>query len=329
MKKIANISILAVLVTNMAAGQESEHYFFRDSEILKPFISEIRSTTIKSELAWLNKLDDNYYVSDYSSRPFIEVHLGTEVPFYYLRNRHKNLKFSASGSIGNILLIDMFEEITSPIINTDYFFGLKTAVVKYINTEYIKNFGINLVPVFHESTHVGDEFSLHGYNNLPHFRRINVSYEAWELAAVLNDPDTITTNLFSAKVGIQGLWNNSKGYYASDSLETKNVMAPPSTKNYEYYIQLNLQRTSGFLCSERWMNIISAEARNRLRFSYDINVPEKRNWNLNIYFGWKRMTNKTGRNIGFFFRYYTGIIPNGQFRNTDGYRYAAISIVYD
>ncbi|TFH33294.1 MAG: DUF1207 domain-containing protein [Bacteroidia bacterium] len=329
MKKIVIISFLMILSPIFIFGQGSEHYFFKESNILKPFLSEIRSTTIKGELAWLNKLDDNYYVSDYASRPFIEVHLGVELPVYWLENREKDLKFSASGFIGNILLIDMFESVTAPVINTDYFFGIKTAMVKYVDNSYIRNFGIKFVPLFHESTHIGDEFSIHGYNDIPGFRRVNISYEAWEVAAVINDPDTIKSNLFSAKVGFHGLWNNTKGYYTTDSLETKGVMAQPSQKNYEYYLQLNLQRTSGLLCSERWMNVISVEANNRLRFSYDSTIKEKRSWNFNIYFGWKHLTKNSNRNMGFFLRYYNGIIPNGQFRNTGGYQYAAISITYD
>ena len=328
MKKVVLFTALIALSLCTTQGQEAKHYFFKDSHILKPFLSEIRSTAIKAELAWLNKLDDNYYISDYTDRPFIEVHLGTELPVYYLVNRQKDFKFSVSGFIGNSLLIDMFEETTAPVINTDYFFGLKAAAVKNIDHPYIRNLGLKLVPVFHESTHIGDEFSIHGYHDLPTFRRVNVSYEAWEIAAVLNDPDTIKSNLFSAKVGFHGLWNWTKGYYTTDSIETKNQMAPPAEKNYEYYIQLNLQRTKGFLCSERWMSVISVEASNRLKFSYDEAIPEKRNWNINLYLGWKYISERSGNNLGFFFRYYAGIIPNGQFRNTGGYRYAALSIVY-
>jgi hypothetical protein len=328
MKNLVLSTFLLVLSLCAAKGQDSEHYFFKDSHILKPFLSEVRSTAIKAELAWLNKLDENYYISDYTGRPFIEVHLGTELPVYYLFNRQKDFKFSVSGYIGNILLIDMFEDNTAPVINTDYFFGLKTAAIKYTDHPFVRNIGLKLVPVFHESTHIGDEFSIHGYHDIPEFRRVNVSYEAWEIAAVLNDPDTIKSNLLSAKLGLHGLWNNSKGYYTTDSLETKGVMAPPSEKNYEFYIQLNLQRTKGFLCSEKWMNVLSVEASNRLQFSYDEAVEENRNWNINLYLGWKYLAKKSGHNLGFFFRYYAGIIPNGQFRNTGGYRYAGLSIVY-
>jgi hypothetical protein len=329
MKKTVIISLLCTASSILTFGQGSEHFFFRESNILKPFLSEIRSTVIKGEVAYLNKLDYNYYKSDYTSRPFIEVHLGADLPFYYLVNHEKNLKFSVSGYIGNILLIDMFEDITSPVINTDYFFGVQTSIVKYVDKRHIKNVGLKLVPLFHESTHIGDEFSLHGYNDIPDFRRVNVSYEAWEIAAVINDPDTIKTNLLSAKAGFHRLWDTNRGYYTTDSLETKNDLAPASQKNYEYYLQLNLQRTSGFLCSDRWMQIISVEANNRLRFSYDDDVAEKRTWNFNIYLGWKYLWKDANRNMGFYLRYYNGIIPNGQFRNTGGYQYAAISIVYN
>jgi len=105
-------------------------------------------------------------------------------------------------------------------------------------------------------------------------------------------------------------------------------MAPASEKNYEYYIQLNLQRTSGFLCSGRWMNILSVEANNRLKFSYDEAIEETRAWNINLYLGWKYISENSLHHIGFFFRYYAGIVPYGQFRNTGGYRYAGLSIVY-
>lgn len=329
MKKItAFLTVLGILHFSLS-GQKPDYDFFRESDILKPFLSEMRSTVVKCELAYLNKLDKNYYLTSYTDRPFVEAHLGTNIPFFRLDDPQRKIKFSTGGFLGNILLIDMLESNTSPIINTDYFFGLQASAIKYTDNRYIRNVGVKLIPIFHESTHLGDEFSLHGYRNIPDFRRVNVSYEAWEIAVVLNDPDTMATNLLSVKAGFQGLFNDAKGYYNTDTLETKGAIVPSSEKNYEYYFQLNLQRTKGILCSERWMQVLSAEVSNRLRFSYDQNIPEKRTWNFNIYFGWKYLTRASRRNIGIFLRYYNGIIPNGQFRNVDGYQYTAISIIYN
>ncbi|MEE4115133.1 MAG: DUF1207 domain-containing protein [Marinilabiliaceae bacterium] len=326
-KAILTISIMLLLSPGVS-GQGTRTEFFKESKVLKPFISEIRSTVIKTEFAFLNKLDKNYYVSDYTGRPFIETHLGVDIPVMSYSNTLNGLKFNLSGEIGNILLIDMFEEFTAPVINTDYFFGLRAGAIKYLENSSINNIGLEVVPVFHESTHLGDEFSIHGFNDIPDFKRINISYEAWELAVVINDPDTIMSNLFSLKAGLQGLWNPGKGYYSTDTLETKGYEVPQGKMNPEYYLQFNLQRTDGFLCSASWMNIASLEIRNRIRFSYDINIPEERKWNYNLYFGWKHRSKTALRNIGFFLRYYHGIIPNGQFRNTDGYNYFGLSIIY-
>jgi len=326
---IPTVLLLMTFNSGILFAQQNKFDFFKESDVMLPFLSEIRSTVIKTEFVFLNKLDDNYYVSDYNARPFIEPHLGVDVPFVNISNPQNGLKINLSGEIGNILLIDMFEEITAPVVNTDYFFGIRAGAIKYLDKGRIKNIGVKLVPVFHESTHIGDEFSLHGFSEVPGFKRVNISYEAWEVAAVINDPDTIRSNLISFKAGIQGLWNTKKGYYTTDTLETKGVIVPGGEKNMEYYFQLNLQRTDGFLCSDRWMNIFSAEARNRVKFSYDINLPEERKWNYNVYFGWKHLSDNSRRNIGFYLRYYNGIIPNGQFRNTDGYNFIALSIVYN
>lgn len=330
MKKQSFLLLLIFIIsTAYLNAQDSKYVFFKESDVLKPFLSEIRSTLIKTEFAFINKLDKNYYISDYSNRPFIEPHLGVDIPIINISNTASGIKFNLSGEIGNILLIDMFEEITAPVINTDYFFGLRAGLIKYINKPGIRNIGVKLVPMFHESTHIGDEFSIHGFNDIPDFKRVNISYEAWEIAAVINDPDTIRSNLLSCKVGLQGLWNPGKGYYVTDTLETKGAIVPGSERSMEYYIQLNYQRTEGFLCSDSWMNILSLEARNRIKFSYDIPQQEERRWNYNIYFGWKHIAEEARRNIGFYLRYYNGIIPNGQFRNTDGFSYIALSVVYN
>lgn len=63
MKKAIIIPLLYAVSSICIFGQGSEHYFFKESNILKPFLSEIRSTVIKGELAYLNKLDKNYYVT--------------------------------------------------------------------------------------------------------------------------------------------------------------------------------------------------------------------------------------------------------------------------
>lgn len=309
-------------------AQNAEFIFGQSTNTLKPFLSEIRNTAFKTETGFLNKLDGYYFVPDFAQRPFIETNLGVVVPFVSYHNYSKKIKIVSSGYVGNNVLVDLFGPPTAAVINTDYFMGIRTGLLKYTNHQNIKNFGISLIPVFHESTHLGDEYSIHGYQKIPDFKRINITHESWELAFVLNDPDTIHSDLLSVKAGMQGLWNVSKGYYFIDSLEVKGAEVPNSNINLEYFFHVNWKRTNGLMCSDKWHNVLSFEVRNRSRLSYDINIPEQRTWNYNIYFGWLYNNAKSFRKPGIFFRYYNGIIPHGQLRNTDGFHFFGVSLVY-
>jgi len=311
-----------------AFSQNTEFAFAQSSNTLKPFLSEIRTPIVKIEHGFLNKLDGNYFVADYNHKPFVETNLGVNIPILNYSDRSNGLKIISSGYVGMNVLVDLYGPPTAAVINTDYFMGFRTGLLKYTGHEFIRNVGVSLIPLFHESSHLGDEYSLHGYHHIADFKRINLSHESWELAFVLNDPDTIQANLLSLKAGIQGLWNVADGYYFADSLEVKGAEVPDSENNLEFFFNLNWQRTSGFLCSNKWKNILAVEARNRTRFSYDVNVLEQRTWNFNVYFGWLYSNTKRGRKPGLFFRYYNGIIPHGQLRNTDGFHFIGLSIVY-
>ena len=219
---------------------------------------------------------------------------------------------------------------TAPVINTDYWFGTCIKFITYPFSDkvsFLKNFSLKILPYFHESTHLGDEFSIRGYEQIEDFKRINISYEAWKLSVTVNDPDTLTGNICSLKAGIQNLWLVKSGYYFTDSIETKGVIVPKSNKPFEYYFSLNYQRSKGFMCTKKWNNIISGELSNRPMFSYDPNIPESRIWSYNIYFGWGYKTSdKPFRNFGIFIKHYTGINPHGQFRNSHNFKFTALSI---
>ncbi len=319
--------LLCVLLCRWLPAQDLEWAFFNLSPTLKPQLSEIRNPLIKTEVGFINKLDNSYFVDEFTHRPFVESNLGFRLPLISLKDHRKSVKWVSSGVLGNNVLVDLFGPPTAAVINTDYFFGFRTGGIKYFDHPLVRNAGIMVVPYFHESAHLGDEFSLHGYQTVPGFKRINISYETWEVAAVINDPDTLIGNLISLTAGVQGLWKPNEGYYFTDSLEVQGAYVPDCENRFEFYARLNLQRTSGLFCSPRWINILSAEVRNRAKLSYDPSIPETRAWNYNVYFGWMLQTNNH-KNPGLFLRYYSGIIPHGQFRNTGQFRFIGVSLVY-
>ena len=319
--------ILFILLLPITIFAQKNITFLDNVSYGKFFISEVRSPLTKLEIGYLNKINSNYYNNEDVNRPFIESHFGYDFNVFSLEKQNYKLAFSFPG--GAITLTDMFEELTAPVINTDYWFGTQIKFISYPfkANKFAKNISVNFQPIFHESTHIGDEFSIHGYNNIPDFHRINISYEAWNLSVTLNDPDTLKGNIISVKAGIQNLWTVNDGYYVTDSLEVKGETIPKSSRTAEYYFLVNYQRTEGFMCSERWENIISLEASNRVKFSYTEDIEETRAWNYNLYFGWMyKVSNKPFRNIGFFIRHYQGINPHGQFRDTENFKFTALSI---
>jgi len=327
MKKIG--ILLIIIVSNLVDVKAQIHFnFFKPVNFASSFIAETRSDIIKLETGYINKPDKNYYNSGINERPIIESRFGYNFPIFTYRKQNYQIYFGLPG--GAVTLTDMFEEKTAPVINTDYWFGTELRFIFYpiVTGKFLKNFAVKLQPVFHESTHLGDEFAIHGYEEIADFQRINISYEAWNLALILNDTDTLKGNVLSFKAGIQNLWNKKEGFYFTDSIEVKGSLIKSSEKSFEYFFTINYERTKGFLASENWKNVLSAEINNRIKLSYDTNIDEARIWSVNSYFGWEyNRFSGHFKNFGFYFRYYQGLNPHGQFRNTSGFNFKGISIV--
>ena len=83
------------------------------------------------------------------------------------------------GSPISFHVIEDFKERRLPIVDTDYRFGF---MVKFQRQFEKVGLGIRFVPWNHESTHLGDEYTILASRD-PAFERINVSYENWDTAS--------------------------------------------------------------------------------------------------------------------------------------------------
>ncbi|MCK4813481.1 MAG: DUF1207 domain-containing protein [Candidatus Marinimicrobia bacterium] len=162
----------------------------------KPFISDIRSSIIKFEEGFINDLGDYYYLPNYDRRPITEGHVGTDIPLLSYRRHLAGgyLKATAllTGSFN--LFMDSLEPTNRMVLNTDYWMGTEIRSVFYhpaIEKTGLRNIGLQIMPVFHESTHLGDEFVMRALEESSDFYRVNVSYESWRVSLTLNDPDTL------------------------------------------------------------------------------------------------------------------------------------------
>ncbi len=303
---------------------------FTPEEFGKPFISDIRSSVIKFEEGFLNDLGEFYYFDNYDKRPFSEAHVGADVPIVSYRKKINKISFKSTFMLTGAfnLLIDSLEPSNRMVINTDYWLGSEIRTLFYhpgLKKLGLENVGVNLIPMYHESTHLGDELVIVGLED-PDFYRVNVSYESWVFSLTLNDPDTLKGNVFSTRIGMQGVWFPEDGFYQYKLSETQEQELLPSERLFKYWIQFNWRRTHGLGASETFHQINSIELRNRIKYGYTADDPERRTWNVNAYFGWV-YNSDSYRKVGGFLRVYYGINPHGQFRNIDEYYFIGLSLV--
>lgn len=350
------LPIFFILLMLQAIAQDTttstQNGFLQNSEYSTPFVSEIHSTMNKVELGFNKSYSEFDLLEEKTKfdRPMIELHLGFEAPLwaigYGTKNSTRKWGFGARLPVSVHVLEDMWGPETAPVINTDYRFGgpRLVAIRKIENNIYIKNISFSWLTIFHECTHLGDEIVIYRMNEDFPITRINVSYEYTELQATINDPEQCEGNCHSLRLGfLYRISDRGLGWFSvRDTIEVTNDVTIQASKiKSEFYAQYQWKRTSGFLASKRFVNIISFELRDRLRYGYPIFKKENDVWttkdvreqmvlNYNLYVGYKMYVNThTKRNVGLFAHAYRGLNPYGQLRNYPDYPFFGISITYE
>jgi len=163
--------------------------FFNQRNYGKYFVSDIDAPITNISLGyWTNSIEYNIRkIRDNKALiPLVEITLGTELPLLNWSKEKYSMSISLPFRFN--LWLDKFEEITAPVINTDYQIGLEINYLRPVNSKSIKNLGIKFTPLMHESTHIGDEITIYRIKNNFPITRVNVSYEATEIAIQINDP---------------------------------------------------------------------------------------------------------------------------------------------
>ncbi len=300
--------------------------FFPIHPALSSYTWEIHSTVNRLELLNANMAPPHYPWSEgFNERIFLNIQLGIDIPIIGGENNRWLWYIGLPVSFN--MIDDFFEQETAPVIDTDYWFGTKIESLYRLQLTWPKNISLRILPIFHESTHIGDEFALHMKDENPtDFYRINVSYEAWEIVAGLDEWESGRGNAFNLRLGMSGRWNTD-GYYSTpypseigSSLQPTSSYIIPSRGNLEYFGQFNTTIESGFPSFKNWVFQGGFELRNRILFDFFSTEAEKRSWTVNTSLGWYRYDdNVAARRIGFYMRLLAGQNPYGQFREQDGY----------
>lgn len=214
-------------------------------------------------------------------------------------------------------MIEDFPGQSAPIVNTDYRFGgMLKARWGIAENRWIAA----RLHVGHESTHLGDEFSIHGQRDFPNtFERINVSWEYIDLGVLYEWHNAYEWNV---RGGVTSTFPFGESYYQADDLATQSPFPVTESKNWiDPYGGIEFVNDELFtFLKDKYDLYASAELRWRSVYDYhkaDPDDAEERQPSVNIIVGAKK--SGAGRaGIGRaspFFRFYRGVNPHGQFRN--------------
>ena len=300
-------------------GLDNRNYY-------EPLIAEIRAANV-NVLFW-GQSDEFPFMQNPGRRRIWDIGLGKEIGLFGYETDSGERGPFRPGRWGvgiwmpiSFHMVEDFKDDSSPIINTDYRFS------GMIKTQVGVRDGFQLGGRFqfgHESTHLGDEFTL-GAQKDPTFERVNVSYEYWEWGASAEwQRGSGPEHHFIVRGGGIGLLDNDKGFYSDTLLFPEGKTIFPSKRNYETTVGLewkmnNLNDEGKALVGGYWP-FVSVDARHRTVYDYakaSADVREDSQWSFNLLVGLRRAAR---RNLqkglpNFYFRFYHGVNPHGQFRN--------------
>jgi len=213
-------------------------------------------------------------------------------------------------------MVEDFEDDSNPIVNTDYRFGVAPKFQYALGAK--RRLGLRLL-FGHESSHLGDEFSMAGKREFPNtFERINVSWEFLDVGLLYEDFNCL---VWSVRLGITVSCDST--YYSVDSRSATESAVGPVTESSNWldpYVGFDLEWEDPM---GNWGVYLSGEARWRSVYDYhkaDPAVGENRRLSVNVVSGLRKTGkgNALGR-ASFFVRFYCGVNPHGQFRNQRDY----------
>jgi hypothetical protein len=213
---------------------------------------------------------------------------------------------------------------SGPIVNTDYRFGMMGKLRYGLS---FKDWLALRVHIGHESTHLGDEFSIVGQRVFRRtFERINVSWEYLDVGVLYERQS------WSLRGGVTTTLPFGDSYYETGPGSiTESPLGPVTESKNWIDPYLGFEATQGIGGKGiGWDLYYSGELRWRSIYDYHKARPEAeedRQVSVNLIAGVK----KGGTDKGFgraspFVRFYYGVNPHGQFRNQRDYMQYGIGL---
>ena len=210
-------------------------------------------------------------------------------------------------------MIEDFKDTSNPIVDTDYRFGFMGKLQYGLGSAWW--LGVRFVPWAHESTHLGDEYTLLAQRD-PAFERVNVSYEYYEYGFSLEHSFGTNGRLFVRHGGLTP-WGDD-GYYSDHLLGETDGTITPSRKNYEpsFGAEIRLPSAINTNGTTRRQWFASLDARHKLAYAYHQRSAADERRHLSWSFAVGQTDTETGTRVlqAYFVYAYHGVNPYGQLR---------------
>jgi hypothetical protein len=337
------IALGMLLVPRAAAGQGRDcllmwrlrAFTLQNREYFDPLIAEPRAANIKVVFpAWADTFRHGAPGGELGRRVW-DISLGKEIPIHGCEKGDGRTRRLAPGEWGvglwlpiSFHMVEDLADESAPIVNTDYrFAGMLKAQWALRGSRYL---GVRYVFAGHESTHLGDEFSLAAQRRGDGFERINVSYEYWELAGSFEQQ--ARRSAYRLRAGAITLFHPDRGYYSADTAETNGRVVLGSTNAVEPYV--GAEWVSSVAIRPPLLDLapyVSADVRLKTVYDYhksDADAAEDREWSVNVMVGLKRPEKRyLERGVpNLFAQFYHGVNPHGQFREQRSWSMVGLGI---
>jgi hypothetical protein len=315
-----------VLLNVTAASPLSAQQFFafEGRRYFDPLIAGVREPHISAVIGTSSRMA--FQVSTAERRLAWDIDVGAELPLFGWESAAAvsgKVPARATG-IGlwfpiDFHMIEDFEDASNPIVNNDYRFGLMLKLQRWLSPT--SHLGMRL-HVGHESTHLGDEFSILALQHHPAtFERINVSWEFLDTSVLYER--NFGAGEWSVRAGVTSTLPFGDSYYSTDDnsvtgspigivTESANWLDPHGG----FQVQWDELAGDGFF--SRFAGYGSVELRWRSIYDYhkaDAGDRESRRASFNVIAGVKPTGVGDLGLTSLFIRLYNGVNPHGQFRN--------------
>ena len=324
-----SLALLVVGFVSPARAQSAgERWTLSDRLYYEPLLAEQRAARILILFpAWADQFPHS---QEPGTRFAWQVTLGREIPLIGWQSERVGLQHLSKGQWGVGLwtpvafhVIEDFKDESAPIVDTDYRFG---SMVKF---EYGLSdsswLSARYVPWAHESTHLGDEYTIIASTH-PGFERINVSYEYQEYG-ISYDRSFGRNSLLTVRHG-GIILHGEDGYYSDHLLGSTVPTLSKSKKNYEPSFGAEYRFPSRPKASSQL--IASVDFRQRLEYSFHHpqSGEEHRRPTWTVAFGISGLRGDR-RLLRSYFGYVTrGVNPFGQLREQYPWWSAGIGFVF-